>query len=226
MSLQQRHEFDSIDAAEMLGSPELPEMLATLLELYRAKCQSEERQQETIQSLLDRLYGRKSKKSKYHPDQKLLLPKLIEESTDGLADEVADDEAIDASQPESRDDHANEVIDESEPVDEDGSNRKPKRKGGHGRSKLPSHLDRNVVERLDMDGPGCETCDALRPIIRVETSERLNYIPAKVVVDVTEVVIRGPRCAWSTLVSTADYRAAIRRPSPVRHGPGDAVASG
>ncbi len=174
MSRTQRYEFDSIDAQLVADSPELPEMFASLLKLYRLKCQSEERQQETIQSLLDRLYGRKSEKSIYHADQSLLLPELLEELID---------EAIDASEPEPSDtknDHA------------DQSQTKPKRKGGHGRSKLPGHLERRTVERLDIDGPNCQTCDAKRPIIRVERSERLNYVPAKAIVDVTEVVIRGP----------------------------------
>jgi len=176
MSLTQQYEFDSIDTKAMLDSPELPEMLAALLKLYRTKCQSEERQQETIQSLLDRLYGRKSEKSKYHADQKLLLPELLEELIE---------EAIGEGETEPCD---------TKDADGDQSTdkTKPKRRGGHGRSKLPSHIERRVVERIDIDAPNCETCDAERPIIRVEESERLNYIPAKAIVDVTEVVIRGP----------------------------------
>jgi len=179
MSPTQQYEFDSIDAQLVADSPELPEMFASLLELYRMKCRSELRQQETIESLLARLYGRKSEKSKYHPDQMLLLPELLEE----LLDETAD--ASEAEPSESSD-----ATDGQDGQSPDGN--KPKRPGGHGRGKLPSHLDRRVVERLDMDEPNCETCDAERPILRVEKSERLNYIPAKVVVDVTEVVIRGP----------------------------------
>ena len=174
MSRTQRYEFDSIDAQLVADSPELPEMFASLLKLYRLKCQSEARQQETIQSLLDRLYGRKSEKSKYHADQPLLLPELLEELLD---------EAIDASEPEPCDTKDGHV---------DQPQAEPKRTGGHGRTKLPGHLERRTVERLDIDGPNCQTCDAKRPIIRVERSERLNYVPAKAIVDVTEVVIRGP----------------------------------
>lgn len=177
MSLTGTYDFDSIDAKELLASPEAAEIIAASLELYRAKCQSEQRQRETIQSLLDRLYGRKSEKSKYHPDQKLLLPELLEE----LIDEVADG-PIGVPETESSDDK----------VDESTDMPKPKRKGGHGRSKLPGHIERRVVERIDVDAPNCETCDAERPILRVERSERLNYIPAKAIVDVAEVVIRGP----------------------------------
>lgn len=146
MSLTGTYEFDSIDAKELLASPEAPEIIAALLELYRAKCQSEERQRETIQSLLDRLYGRKSEKSKYHPDQKLLLPELLEESINEASGEME----IGLPESESFDDKVNGSTDTP----------KPKRKGGHGRSKLPGHLERRVVERLDMDAPGCETCDA------------------------------------------------------------------
>ena len=179
MTPAQRYEFDSVNVRQMLDSPELPEMLAALLELYRTMRQSEERQQETIQSLLDRLYGRKSEKSKYHPEQMLLLPELLEE-------------LVAASEVESCDDDDSENDGEPGESLESSGKTGPKRKGGHGRSKLPEHIERRVVERIDMDDPNCETCGEQRPIIRVEKSERLNYIPAKVIADVTEVVIRGP----------------------------------
>ncbi len=132
MSPTQQYEFDSIDAQLVADSPELPEMFASLLELYRMKCRSELRQQETIESLLARLYGRKSEKSKYHPDQMLLLPELLEE----LLDETAD--ASEAEPSESSD-----ATDGQDGQSPDGN--KPKRPGGHGRGKLPSHLDRRVV---------------------------------------------------------------------------------
>ena len=92
MTPETRYEFDSIDVKQMLDSPELPEMIAALLELYRAKCQSEERQEETIRSLLDRIYGRKSEKSKYHPEQMLLLPELLEELADAAELESRDND--------------------------------------------------------------------------------------------------------------------------------------
>jgi len=177
MSPAERYQLDSIDTKAILGSPEAFEIVEALLQLYRTKCRSEERQQETIQSLLDRLYGRKSEKSKYHADQKLLLPELLEELID---EAIGEPEAEPSESCDAKEEHA------------DQAETKPKRKGGHGRSKLPGHIERRVVERLDIDGPNCETCDAERPIIRVEQSERLNYIPAKAIVDVTEVVIRGP----------------------------------
>ncbi len=181
MSSTRQYDFDSINTEDLIDNPELPEMFASLLKLYRMKCQSEQRQQETIQSLLDKVYGRKSEKSKYHPDQGLLLPELIE----ALIDETGDALSIDASgtqSSDSEDDNADQSPDET----------KPKRKGTHGRKKLPSHLERRVVERLDIDEPNCETCGVERSIIRIEKSQRLNYIPARVIVDVTEVVIRGP----------------------------------
>jgi transposase len=174
----QRYKFDSIDVRQMLDSPELPEMLAALLELYHAKCQSEERQEETIQSLLDRIYGSKSEKSKYHPEQMLLLPELLEELVEAVEVESCDDE--------------NDCENSGGPGESLESSGKTRRKGGHGRSKLPADIQRRVVERIDMDDPNCETCDEERPIIRIEKSERLNYIPPKAIVDVTEIVIRGP----------------------------------
>ena len=50
------------------------------------------------------------------------------------------------------------------------------------------------------------------PILRIERSERLNYVPAKAIVDVTEVVIRGPlpcRC-------DADAPKIVRPERPMR----------
>ena len=110
-----------------------------------------------------------------------MLPELLE----ALIDEASDTSQISVSGPESREASKND----HQPTPDET---KPKRKGGHGRKKLPSHLERRVVERLDIDEPNCETCGVERSIIRVEKSERLNYIPARVIVDVTEVVIRGP----------------------------------
>jgi len=181
MSSTRQYDFDSINTEDLLGNPELPEMFASLLQQYRMKCQSEQRQQETIQSLLDKIYGRKSEKSKYHPDQGLLLPELLE----ALVDEASDTSEISVLGPETTD-----AADDK--ASESPAETKPNRKGGHGRKKLPSHLERRVVERLDIDEPNCETCGVERSIIRIEKSERLNYIPARVIVDVTEVVIRGP----------------------------------
>ena len=178
MSPEERYQFDSVDARSVADSPELPEMFAALLQLYRSQRRTELRQQETIQSLLERIYGRKSEKSKYHPDQALLLPELLEEPID---------EAVDTSETP-----AAEACDAEGERDNSSDGKKPKRSGGHGRSKLPEHIERRVVERIDVDEPNCDSCDAERPIIRVEKSERLNYIRPKVVADVTEIVIRGP----------------------------------
>jgi len=174
MTPAERYELDTTDTKAIFDSPEAFEIVDTLLELYRTAKRTKQQQEETIQSLLDRLYGRKSEKSKYHPDQKLLLPELAEEFNEETNDEDQDAEPFDAA------------------VESDSSADKKKRTGGHGRSKLPGHIERRVVERIDVDEPNCDSCDAERPIIRIETSERLNYIPPKTIVDVTELVIRGP----------------------------------
>ncbi len=52
----------------------------------------------------------------------------------------------------------------------------------------------NVASSSDLTWtpPVAKRATLQRPILRVETSQRLNYIPAKAIVDVTEVVIRGP----------------------------------
>ncbi len=178
MSPAERYEFDSVDAQSVADSPELPEMFAALLQLYRSQRRTEQRQQETIQSLLERIYGRKSEKSKYHPDQELLLPELLEE----VIDEAVDAPETPAAEPNDAEGEGGESC----------SGKQKKRSGGHGRSKLPEHIERRVVERIDVDQRNCDSCDAERPIIRIETSERMNYIRPKVVADVTEIVIRGP----------------------------------
>ena len=43
MSSAQQYDFDSINAEDLIDNPELPEMFASLLKLYRMKCQSEAR---------------------------------------------------------------------------------------------------------------------------------------------------------------------------------------
>lgn len=195
-----RYELDSVDTKTILDSPEAFDIVDALLKLYRDEVRNGKRQEETIRSLLDRIYGRKSEKSKYHSDQMLLLPELLEE----LAEAAEVESRADASDNENGGDAA-------ETLDSPGKT-KPKRKGGHGRSKLPANIERRVVERIDMDDPNCESCGEQRPIIRVEKSERLNYIPPKAIVDVTEIVIRGP------LACECDEDAAkiVRPEMPVR----------
>jgi transposase len=184
MSQETRYEFETLDAREILESPELPEIIETLLKLYREKCRSEEEYLQRIDALLKRIYGQKSEKSRYSEGQMLLFPELLEEQADeGPGNDASDDEVEDTS------DTCDVDPDEADNASKNG---KRKRKGAHGRSKLPQHLERRVVERVDVDDPKCGECGKERPIIRVEQSERLNYIPAKVIVDVTEVVIRGP----------------------------------
>ena len=184
MSQETTYEFETLDAREILESPEAFEMLQTLLKLYRDQCRDVEEYQLKVDALLKRIYGQKSEKSRYSEGQMLLSPELFgEKDDDGPGNTEPDDEVEDTS------DTCDVEADDS---DDTQNNDKRKRKGGHGRSKLPQHLERRVVERVDVDNPKCDECGKERPILRVEQSERLNYIPAKVIVDVTEVVIRGP----------------------------------
>lgn len=184
MSQETAYEFETLDAREILESPELPEIIETLLNLYRDRCRDVEEYQLKVDALLKRIYGQKSEKSRYSEGQMLLSAELFGEAADDvLGSDEPSDEVEDTS------DTCDVDSDEADNASKDG---KRKRKGGHGRSKLPQHLERRVVERVDVDDPKCEECGGERPIIRVDRSERLNYIPAKVIVDVTEVVIRGP----------------------------------
>ena len=177
MSQKPRYEFHSLDLEQAINSPELPEMFETLLTLYRQQRTTDERQQEMIRSLLDRIYGPKSEKSKYHETQKVLSPEFLE-GAEEFDDEL--EEPIDTSDTAKNDD-------DKEPAKPEDK----KRKGAHGRSKIPAHIERRVVERIDEDA-NCKTCDEERPILCVKTSERLEYVPPKVIAEVTEVVIRGP----------------------------------
>jgi len=182
MSQETAYEFESLDAREILESPEAHEMLQTLLKLYRDQCRDVEEYQLKVDALLKRIYGQKSEKSRYSEGQMLLSPEIFGEATDHESvNTEPDDEVEDTS----------DTCD-GDPNEADNTQKNGKRKGGHGRSKLPQHLERRVVERIDVDDPKCGECGEERPIIRVEQSERLNYMPAKVIVDVTEVVIRGP----------------------------------
>jgi transposase len=183
MSPETRKQFNTLTAKQILDSPEGLEIVEMLLALYHAKCSTEKLQEEMLQSLLDRIYGRKSEKSKYHPEQAIMFPELLEELIGEWTGD-ADDEPIDASEPEVEEAQDDDVNKSS--VD------KPRRKGAHGRSKIPPHIERCVVERIDVDAPNCETCGVERPIIRIEKSERLEYVPPKVIAEVTERVIRGP----------------------------------
>jgi hypothetical protein len=65
----------------------------------------------------------------------------------------ADEEPIDASEPEA---------DDSQDDADTSTADKPRRKGAHGRSKIPPHIERHVVERIDVDSPNCETSRAVR----------------------------------------------------------------
>lgn len=180
MSPETRKQLGSFNAKQILDSPEGLEIIEVLLQQYHSHCKTEKLQEEMIQSLLDRIYGRKSEKSKYHPDQAIMFPELLAELT-GEVDDALSNEPIDALEPDDSQD------------DVDASNAdKPRRKGAHGRSKIPPHIERCVIERIDVDSPKCETCEAERPIIRIEKSERLEYVPPKVIAEVTEIVIRGP----------------------------------
>jgi hypothetical protein len=120
MTQKTRYEFDSLDVDEILDSPELPEILDALLALYRSTNLSKERLEETVQSLLNRIYGPKSEKSKYHETQKVLSPEFLEDA-----------EAIDDGQPDEPIDTSDAVKDEG---DEEAAKPKDNKSETEGRS--------------------------------------------------------------------------------------------
>jgi transposase len=134
----------------------LKRMILELLALFKTEQHRSEGLQHRLDQLLHRLYGPKGEK--FRPDQ----PGLFELLGESLAAEAALPQAPGLTEPEAAS--------------------RPKRKG-HGRQPLPADLRR---ERLVHDLPEaektCPCCRTPRVPIGEETSEQLDYRPAKLFV--------------------------------------------
>jgi len=135
-------------------------------ELLRAQCQQflQQRQadartieslQHQLQQLLRRYYGRSAER--IDPQQLLLFEKLLEQ----LAPSTPTVPPAPASEPA------------------------PPRPApnGHGRRRLPADLPRQkVIHDLPEEEKPCPCCGRMRHVIGQETSEQLDYVPAKLTV--------------------------------------------
>jgi len=131
--------------------------------------------QHQLQALLRRSYGRSSEKI----DLKQML--LFEELLQQLAPETT---------PETPDETTSTQA--SKPA-----------RNGHGRRRFPSNLEREkVIHDLPDDEKPCPCCRKLRHIIGRETSEQLEYIPAKV--KVIEHVRLKYACAYCEVTAAPD----------------------
>ncbi len=146
----------------------LKRMIRELLQLLKTEKHRSEGLQHRLDQLLRRLYGRKGEK--FRPDQ----PGLF-----GLLDETAAAEAAESAPPPAAPPAA-----------------RPKKKG-HGRRRLPQDLRR---ERVEHDVPEsekiCPCCRTPRVKIGEETSEQLDYRPAKLFVwEHVRLKYACPHCA-------------------------------
>jgi len=126
-----------------------------------------------IDILLHQLYGRKSER--HATDDHPRLPGMEEDAdaTDASPEEEKPPEPLGHEEPE-------------EPANKGSDRKKPKKKKGiHGRGKLPAHLERREkLVDVDEDEKSCDDCGTPRKIIGYVRSERLDYEPPKVFVEV------------------------------------------
>lgn len=123
--------------------------------------------QHQLQCLLGRIYGRSAEK--IDPNQLLLFKELL----NTLAPEMPATPAPAESAPQS-----------STP------------KNGHGRRRLPANLEREqVFHDLPEEEKPCPCCGKLRHVIGRETSEQLDYVPARVkVIEHVRLKYACPAC--------------------------------
>ena len=124
-----------------------------LLEDKQYNARMIEQLQHQLQGLLKRLYGRSSEK--IDRNQMLLFETLLNQLAPPTppADEAAAPGETEPSQPQRK---------------------------GHGRRKLPAHLERKkIVHDLPENEKPCAGCGQTRHVIGQEVSEQLNYVPAR-----------------------------------------------
>jgi transposase len=124
-----------------------------------------------LQTLLRRYYGRSSEKM--DPRQRLLFEDLIDTS---IPETPVDD-----------DEDATAVSDAADVA---------VKRTGHGRRRLPTHLQREkVIHDLPDAEKACPCCGTTRHIIGKQTHEQLDYVPAKVkVIEHVRLTYGCPRC--------------------------------
>jgi len=171
-------------------------MIQGLLESHKDKEKTIQSLRHQVQELLRRVYGRSSEKI----DPKQM--KLFEEMLDRLLPETApppeaspEPSAVQAPQP-------------------------PASAGGHGRRRLPADLPREVVVHdLTKEEIACPCCGKERHAFARETSEQLDYVPAKLTV-IRHVCIKYVcrACEQAAGPQGAQIQAASKPLMPVEKG--------
>ena len=146
-------------------------MIVQLIQQLGKTQQDYVRLEHHLQQLLRRTYGRSSEK--LDPNQHLLFAEMLQSLQAQIAATPAA-EAAPAPQPERK---------------------------GHGRRKLPADLPRKrVVHELPEKEKPCPCCGEVRCVISQQTSEKLDYQPAKLsVIENVQLVYACPNCESQAL---------------------------
>src|SRR4051794_21700262 len=148
-----RPDAATLDAALPTDIDTLHAMIRELLTLIQQNRNELDGVRQRLDQLLRRLYGPKSERSR--PDQP------------GLFDDA--DEPAPADPPT--------------PTTDPAGDTRPRRRGRHGRRRLPADLERKrVVHDLPDDEKTCPCCQQPRIVIGEQPSEQLDYRPAKLFV--------------------------------------------
>jgi transposase len=183
----------SLDAPLPDDLDTLKRMIRELLDLLRSRDRELTGVRHRLDQLLRRLYGPKGEK--FRPDQ----PGLFE-----LLNEVAAAEAAEPAPPQP-----------TAPPPAEPMAAQPKKKG-HGRRSLPEDLRR---ERIEYDVPEaekvCPCCRTPRIQIGAETSEQLDYQPAKLFVwEHVRLKYACPNCAKAAAKPIPTVPTAVETPAP------------
>lgn len=143
-----------------------------------------------LQCLLHRLYGRSAEK--VDPNQMLLFNDLLTK----LAPETPAPEVSPAAETSKSSNH------------------------GHGRRRLPADLERQqIIHDLPEDEKPCPCCGKMRHVIGRETSEQLDYVPARVkVLEHVRLKYACPECEKNAAEGGPQIAVAERPLSPIEKG--------
>src|SRR2546426_1251983 len=161
-----------------------------LLEDRRYDARTIEHLQHKLQCLLRRLYG--SSSEKLDPKQLVLFQELLEQLAPGRP---AADAAESISSPE-----------------------KPKRKG-HGRKRRGELRRETKIHDLPEQEKSCPCCGTMRHVIGRQTSEQLDYEPAKVwMVEHVRLTYACPHCEKQAAEGGSQITTASKPLSPIEKG--------
>lgn len=159
--------------------------------------------QAKIKQLLRTVRG--SRQERINPDQLLLFSQEeleeIAQELEEAASNTVDEEPKTDEEPES----------DEEPKSDEGEKRKPKK--GHGRRKLPANMPREIKRHeLSEEERTCPCCGELREEIGVESSEQLEFVPARF------KVIEHQRVKYACKGCQENVAVAPKPPQPIEKG--------